>query len=158
MTGFEISEKDLELFLGICLLSGIWKFPRERTYWQKGSVTGGCPAVANAMSRNRFEEIKSNLHLADNSAIDLTDRLFKVRGFFEMFNRKLQQFGIFDDHLSVDEEMVPYYGPHSLKQCMLQKPIRFGYKLFVLATSRGYPLAFFVYEGKVSDPVCDVKI
>jgi hypothetical protein len=118
-------------------------------YWTKNSPTSGCLAVAEAMSKNRFQEIKSRLHLADNAETDLSDRLFKVRAYLDLINQNLQQFGIFAEYLSIDEEMVPYYGNHSLKMCMLNKPIRFGYKLWLLCSADGYPFRFTVYMGKV---------
>jgi DNA excision repair protein ERCC-6 len=59
----------------------------------------------------------------------------------------LQQFGIFSKHLSIDEQMVPYFGRHSIKMFIKGKPIRFGYKNWVLAASSGYPYKFETYMG-----------
>ena len=109
-----------------------------------------CPIVPAAMSKNRFKEIKRNLHCADNDRLDSTDRMYKLRPLMDLLNKNLQQFGIFTSNLSIDEEMVPYYGPHPLKMYMRAKPVRFGYKLWVLASSDGYPFSFYVYMGKVS--------
>uniref|UniRef100_A0A674C9V8 PiggyBac transposable element-derived protein domain-containing protein n=1 Tax=Salmo trutta TaxID=8032 RepID=A0A674C9V8_SALTR len=39
---------------------------------------------------------------------------------------------------SVDESMIRYYGRHGCKQFIRGKPIRFGYKLWNLASSSGY--------------------
>ena len=44
--------------------------------------------------------------------------------------------------------MVPYYGRHSCKQFSRGKPIRFGYKLWVLASSIGLPYHVEIYKGK----------
>jgi len=65
-----------------------------------------------------------------------------------MVNAKLQQFGVFSRFLSIDEEMVPYFGHHSAKMFIRSKPVRFGYKLWVLASDSGYPYNFSVYCGK----------
>nr|CAH7746854.1 unnamed protein product [Callosobruchus chinensis] len=46
-----------------------------------------------------------------------------------MINEKNMQFGIFSHNLSIDEEMVTYFGRHSCKMFMKGKPIRFGFKL-----------------------------
>ena len=40
--------------------------------------------------------------------------------------------------LSVDESIIPYYGRHGAKQFIKGKPIRFGFKLWVLAKPKGY--------------------
>lgn len=67
------------------------------------------------MSRNKFKNIKQNVHLSDNKNLDLTDNFAKLRPFFNILNEKLSQFGIFSHNLSIDEEMVPYFGRHSCK-------------------------------------------
>ena len=41
--------------------------------------------------------------------------------------------------LSVDESMVPYYGRHSTKQHFRGKPIRFGYKVWILCATQSLP-------------------
>ena len=48
--------------------------------------------------------------------------------------------------------MVPYFGRHSCKKYMKGKPKNFGYKLWVLCSSDGYPFMFWIYEDKASDP------
>ncbi|XP_065313258.1 piggyBac transposable element-derived protein 3-like [Gordionus sp. m RMFG-2023] len=58
------------------------------------------------------------------------------------------QFGIFKHHLSIDEQMIPYRGRHSCKMFIKGKPIRFGYKSWILASSDGYVFSFDIYQGK----------
>jgi len=43
--------------------------------------------------------------------------------------------------------MVPYFGPHPLKQFVRGKPHRFGYKIWILASSTGELLACQPYGG-----------
>ena len=127
MPEFCTSVHELLQFIGILLLSGYNHRPTERAYWSVDEDLR-CPLVADAMSRNRFQKLKSVIHFADND--NLTEqRMAKVSPLYEMLNKKLQQFGILHDHLSIDESMVPYYGHHSCKQFIRGKPIRFGYKL-----------------------------
>ena len=49
--------------------------------------------------------------------------------------------------MSIDETMVPYFGRHPSKQFMRSKPVRFGYKLWSMATARGYVIQFEPYAG-----------
>ena len=44
--------------------------------------------------------------------------------------------------------MVPYFGHHSCKMFFQSKPIRFGYKIWCLCGSDGYPYHFTIYTGK----------
>ncbi len=45
------------------------------------------------------------------------------------------------EHVSVDEGMIKYFGPNPLKQLIRSKPIRFSYKVWMLATPTGELLA-----------------
>ncbi|XP_003370666.1 hypothetical protein Tsp_09880 [Trichinella spiralis] len=61
---------------------------------------------------------------------------------------KHRQFGIFHEQLYIDEGMVPYYGHHSCKMFIRGKPIRFGYKIWTMSSSNGYPYALKIYAGR----------
>ena len=61
------------------------------------------------MSRNRFEEIKSVLHVVDNAFLEQDSRMPKLKPIYDMINEKIAQFGILHESLSVDESMVPYF-------------------------------------------------
>ena len=51
---------------------------------------------------------------------------------------------------SVDESMVEYFGKHGAKQCIRNKPIRYGFKVWTHNLSNGY-LINFDYCGKCSN-------
>ena len=44
--------------------------------------------------------------------------------------------------------MVPYYELHDCKQYIENKPVKFGYKLWVAATPFGYGIQFYLYARK----------
>ena len=101
------------------------------------------------MSCNRFQEIKRYLHLADNNNLVEDDKLAKIRKYLDLLNENFTQFGVFSQNLSIDKQMVPYYGHFSTKMFMRNKPIKFGMKVFFfLAFSQGYPFSFQAYTGK----------
>lgn len=56
-----------------------------------------------------------------------------------------------ESNVSVDESMIPYFGKHSCKQFLRNKPVRFGYKAWVAALKYGYCLQFDIYQGKRQD-------
>ena len=93
------------------------------------------------MARNRFLNIKRFLHFVDNENAKncKDDKRFKIRPLADALNQKFKQFGISSKRLSIDEQIVRYYGRNSQKQFISGKPIRFGFKQWVLccATS-GY--------------------
>lgn len=100
------------------------------------------------MSRDAFQQIKKYIHLADNQNLTHGDKAAKVNGLYKELNSALQQFGAFHHYLSIDESMVPYHGRSSMKMFMKGKPIRFGYKIWVLAGADGYPYSLSIYQGK----------
>lgn len=50
-------------------------------------------------------------------------------------------------YLSIDEQMVPYFGRHSCKMYIKGKPIRFGFNLWCLYSSKGYLFSCSPYGG-----------
>ena len=144
---FRVSHDEMLSFIGIHLFSGYHILPRQRMYWEKSDDVH-VSLVSNTMTRDRFEKIKKFLHMADNNHINMTDKFAKIRPFLDKINNNLKQFGYFTKNLSADEQMLPYYGRHSGKQYMRNKPVKFGYKLWALASSDGYPYHIIPYGGE----------
>lgn len=144
---FVASDVYMRRFIGILLLTGYHSLPQEEMYWSLDTDIS-VPIVRESMSRLQYRNMKQKLHLRDNSQIDTTDKLYKVRPYLSLLNRKFQQFGIFSHDLSIDEQMIPYRGKHSSKMFLKGKPIRFGYKAWTLASSDGYVFQFDIYSGK----------
>lgn len=145
-----ITYVEMMRFVGIILLSGYHELPAQNHYWSTDEDLG-VPIVSASMTRNRFTTIKRYLHLANNETAERQDRAAKVRPFFDSINKQLTQFGIFAVDLSVDEQMVPYFGKHGAKMFMHNKPVKFGYKFWVIASSNGYPFSLQMYLGKNED-------
>lgn len=96
---FDTTQKEIKIFLGILLFSGYHKLPRERLYW---SLDEDCsvPMVTNSMSRNRFQEVKRFLHIADNTKLNVNGKMAKLRPLIDKLNRNFRQWGIFHQKLS----------------------------------------------------------
>ncbi|GBP02398.1 Chimeric ERCC6-PGBD3 protein [Eumeta japonica] len=62
--------------------------------------------------------------------------------------KELCQFGYMHEKLSVHESMVRYFGSHSSEQFIRGKPVRFGFKNWMLTSSGpGYLYQFDTYCG-----------
>ena len=73
----------MKVFLGIFLVSGYNGCKRRRLYWSgEGDVRN--EAIANAMARDRFDEIMRDFQIADNSKLDQADKFYKVRPLMSM--------------------------------------------------------------------------
>ncbi|NJL78205.1 MAG: hypothetical protein HC917_04035, partial [Richelia sp. SM2_1_7] len=89
--------------------------------------------------------------MADNKNLEQS-KVAKVKPVYDRLNRALMQFGVFEQKLSIDESMVPYYGHHGAKMFIRGKPIRFGYKIWMLCSYDGYPFQASIYCGKSDRP------
>lgn len=147
---FSTTTEEIRQFLGIVLLSGYHTLPRERDYWSTADDMG-CVAVKTTMTKNRFQELKKFFHVADNKNL-AQSKIAKVKPVYDSLNSALMQFGVFEEKLSIDESMVPYYGHHGAKMFIRGKPIRFGYKIWMLCSSDGFPFQASIYCGKVDRP------
>ena len=85
-----VANKEVIVVLSILLLSGYCKVPYHELYWSTSPATR-IESVSKSISRNRFWEIFSNLHICDNSDID-NDRYYKVRPLFEILNAIFKKF------------------------------------------------------------------
>lgn len=141
-----MTSSELMTFIGTLLLSGYCKLPHRRMYWNDADDVP--KLVAKSIRRNRFEEILTNFHLADNNNLDVSDRLAKLRPFVSKLQDKFRENNTLDEFISIDESMIPYYGRHYSKQYIKGKPIRFGFKNWALCSSTGYMYAFDIYTGK----------
>ena len=118
-------------------------------YWQQAADCRNLVAT-NFMTRDRFDEIMCYFQLADNNQLNKEDKFAKLRPRFDNLNRSFLARFCSETRLSIDESMVPYFGHHGCKQFIRGKPIRFGYKIWCLNTTLGYPIQFQAYQGKGS--------
>lgn len=138
---------EMYTFIGILLLSGYVSLPRRRMFWENSEDVHN-NLVSNSMRRNRFEEIFSNLHAADNGNLPVNDKYGKLRYLIDALNIQFLRFAPIQKNVSIDESMIPYYGRHGCKQFIRGKPVRFGYKAWVAALKSGYCLQFQLYQGR----------
>ena len=112
---FNFTKEELKIFLAMLNLSGYLTLPRQALYWCRDDDVVVL-LIQQKLLQNRFRAIKQYLHLADNITIDKNNRLVKVRQYKNIYKRLFSQFGVFTKNLSIDEEMILYYGRSALKQ------------------------------------------
>ena len=95
---------------------------------------------------NTFLAILRDIHLAENISQNYSDTDFKVRENVKFFNANFKETVPGSDrNLTVNEVVISYYGPHSAKQFMRGKPIRFGCKV----SGFGFLYRLHVLPGKI---------
>lgn len=140
---------DLNIFIGILISSSFNSRKSYKHYWSKDPYLCLEP-IKSAMSRDKFQNIKSKLKYALPTDEDQNDRGWRVRKIINIFRKNIKQFGYFQAAMSVDEMMAKFFGRTILKQFIKGKPIRFGIKFWGLCTPDGYLLEFDLYCGKNS--------
>ena len=133
---FVFSDNCLKKLIGFLLLTGNHGLPQEKMYWCEDENVES-DIVWACFSRNRYLEIKRNLHFNDNSTLGTGEhaKSFRIAPLIEKMNEKFLMYGVFSKHLSIDEQMVQYYGRHFMKQFSREKPIQFGYKNWAMCCS-----------------------
>lgn len=143
---------ELKVWLGVNFVMSALQLPRIRMYWEKKWKV---PLVANNMKRDRYFLLRNSLKVVYDDDIPQTvrqiDRLWKIR---PLLDRILQ--GCMkqprQQHISIDEMMVPFTGSCNVKQYVAGKPNPEGLKVFVLANPNGIICDFSVYQGKQTFP------
>ena len=148
----DVDRSDIRGWLGICILMGCKRLPSVRQYWMRSQPFLYCQLISSIMSLGRWEQIMRCLHLVDNSSIvrDVNDprfdRIAKTRWLVEMFVKVSKEIYNLEKEITVDECVIPYKGRYCfIRQFMPDKPVRFGIKVWLLASSKSR----FVWQMEV---------
>ena len=142
-----VTRQDILGFIGINIIMGYHVLPSYTHYWCEGPDVS-VPFISSVLTRNRFSQILSNVHVNDNKNLDKNDKLSKIRPLIAKANSQFAKLYDVRRVQSVDESMVLFKGRSSIKQYCPMKPIKRGYKLWVIADMDGYISKFDVYQGK----------
>jgi len=144
----------LKTFLGLNILMGIKRLPSYyRDYWSTGPYLND-PFISKQMTVNRFGWFLSNLHCNDSSlepkrGSPSFDKLYKLRTVIEKLSESFLKSKNLTQNLTVDESMVKFKGRSTIEQYMPQKPIKRGYKIWMLNDKTKFTSKFQVNTGKV---------
>ena len=146
---FTMTVDKLKAFLTILLVNGYAGIPRQEMYWERREDSHNL-VVSVVTTKTDFIDGKRHLHLADNTSLNSSDKFLNVRLLFNAIKQQCILIYQPTQHVSIDKSMMPYFGKHGAKQYMHSKPIKFRFKLWVMATSLGYCIQFYPYAGKDS--------
>lgn len=105
-TNFKPTNKhEIQTLIAIHLIMGCLKFPRIHMYWEEKFRV---PLISNSMSRDRFLQLRNNLHIINNFDISRNnvDKLIKVRPLYDQIKKKFNNLPKVRN-VCIDEQMVP---------------------------------------------------
>lgn len=133
----KITIEELKVFIGILIISGYSVQSRFESYWSNDTDLRN-ERIYKAMRKNRFKQITQFLHFKDMNEPNTDDKIWKLRPLTDHLKKKFLQNFHPEQDLSYDESMIEYFGRHGMKQCLKEKPIPFGFKVWSLCTTAGY--------------------
>ena len=137
----------IKAYLGLLIHMGLLKLPRLDYHWRSNNLYC-CPLCPNVMKRIEFMRIHSFFHIANNENANLQDKLYKLRPLITKLSSSFTRYYVLHKELTVDEKMIKYTGRVSFLQHVRNKPIRFGFKVFVLSDAiSGYVYSWSFYTG-----------
>ena len=143
-----LTVQEMWRFLAILILLGINKVRNIRQVWNPNNAQV-MATLFRLMTRHRFETIASFLHVVSAAEEQqmANDPLKKIKPLHDYIKRKC--FDLYQplQEVSIDERMVKNKGRHRFRQYMKSKPIKWGFKYWVLADPTGYSVDFDLYLG-----------
>ena len=113
---------------------GVVKKPSLREYWSNDDMFGN-PNFRDLLSFDHFEQIRGNIHFSDETNKNYQDPLYKIRFLIDHVIFVSQSLYVPEQTLTIDESMIRFSGRNIMKVFIPLKPIKYGFKAYVLAES-----------------------
>ncbi|KAI4481596.1 hypothetical protein M0802_013906 [Mischocyttarus mexicanus] len=125
------TSEEIKKFIGLMIWMGLVQAPLKKCW-----------------STDRFEELLSNLHFANNETIVKNNRLGKVLPLVDLLTVNYQKVFSPGKEIVVDETMVPWRGRLVFRHYIPTKSHKYGVKLFKLCSTEGYTWSSEIYSGR----------
>ena len=111
---------EMKLFIFVQFMFGVHRMPETAMYWSTDPLLR-VPAIADIMSKGRFQKLSQYFHLNDNRAAVPKgqpgyDPLFKVRPLLNVVLENSRAHYSPGQDISIDEAMIKFNGRLSFKQ------------------------------------------
>ena len=154
----DLTVAEFKIFLGLFYWMGLMRLPEMEDHWSMETVFRNVDFTAY-MSRDRFLQILRSMKFHDSAAATITREQEEISSpenrlsvLMHAVLDNSRKFYTPSSILSLDESMVSFKGRHKDKVFMPSKPIRIGFKAFVVCESdTGFLLEWKMYnkgEGK----------
>ena len=147
--GIKTNKEEIKQFIGILVPMGTMKYTQ---YWMYWSPATRLPLKANIMPLQRFENLKNFFHMNNNLKMPKHgeynfDHLYKVRPSLDCILERSRNIEQEKSH-TIDEQIVSTKSKSSLWQYLLNKPHKWGIKIWEWCGVLGIVYDFSVYVGQ----------
>jgi len=140
---------EIRAFFGLLLTMGLVSKPKIEDYWSKDPLTK-TPGFSEVMSHDHFTQILRCLVFYDIENRDIDDPLYKVRKLINHIVSTSLKLYDPDKYLTIDESMIKYNGRSCMKVYMPTKPIKYGFKVYMMTDScNSYVLNWMMHTKKM---------
>ena len=144
---WQTTAEELYRFIAIHIAMGINQLPSVHMYWYQ---PWRCEMITSIFTRDRYMELLRYFHISSPSASSSSSSpLSKVEPLLSELSSSFPACYHPGQTLVVDEAIVGFKGRSAMKQYIKNKPTKWGYKVWCLA-SCNYLLSFHVYQGRRS--------
>ncbi|XP_013785562.1 piggyBac transposable element-derived protein 4-like [Limulus polyphemus] len=140
-------DEEIEKFLGLNIRIGLVKLGKSANYWSTNPLYKN-EVASKTISQNRFQSLLTNIHFADNEAIQPDNRLGKIQTLIDKMQRKFQELYTPEESIVIDESLIPWSGRLVFRHYIPAKAYKYGIKVFKLCSSEGYVWSLQGYRGK----------
>ena len=138
----------MKCYFGQLLYMGIVRKPSLNHYLSTSSLFGSS-GFSELLSEDHFRDIHSSLQFVDEVVENWDDPLYKVRPLIAHIIKVSQTYYIPDQNLTIDESMIRFNGRNKMKVFMPLKPIKYGFKAYILAeASSGFMLNWTLHDSQ----------
>ena len=123
---FITNSGETKVFLDPNYVMGVNQLPSISMYWDYDHFIGSND-MENIFTKGRYQEIMQNLHFADNSKKDQTNKSCKICSTIDHLNKAFQSYSN-EPKRSIDEHITKFKRRSSMRQYLKMKPIQWGFK------------------------------
>jgi hypothetical protein len=138
-----MTRSDLLHYISCLFYMGMHREILRDDYWSSSS------RLASVMSKTRFDQLHRYLHIRDKHKEPQTAQegfYWKVEPIATIIRKNCQQNWLPATHISIDEAMLPFSGRSEDTVGIKNKPIKEGFKVWVLA-DHGYVYNWLWFSG-----------
>jgi len=152
----DITVIELRTFLGLFFWMGLIRYPAITDHWATNPIFKN-DVFSSKMSRDRFKQILARLTFSDKQSEKKDIPFNKLSVLISKVLENSKRYYQPGKNLSIDESMIAFSGRHQAKVYMPTKPIRYGFKAYVLSeASTGFLLEWRMHDRSKSLTVAQI--